>query len=75
LWYVEVFQYDNDWWYVGKGPATVTFGGTPNENYRDPVKDLHNAERFERKADAEAFAFKITVNQPARLGKVRVTRR
>ena len=75
LWYIEVYQYDSRWNFLGKESSRpIDSNDKGFKDFRDVVLYPHEAQTFERKVDAEQFAFRIATINPHRIGLIRVVK-
>lgn len=75
LWYIEVFQYDGRWHFLGRETSRPIDSNDKHfRDYRDVVLYPHEAQTFERKVDAVNLAFKIATINPQRIGLIRVVK-
>lgn len=71
-WYIEVFQYDHRWHFLGKESSRPIDGKT--QEFRDVVLYPHEAQTFETEKEAELLAFRIASINPQRIGLIRVVK-
>lgn len=73
-WYIEVFQYDGRWHFLGKESLLRIHDDRLKKEFRDVVLYPHEAQTFETKKAAEIMAFKIASINPQRIGLIQVVK-